>query len=102
MKSATLDLSITRENPLYSSCEIEEVPGRWHLKKKPADIINLIGHNAEEAVKRLVAEGVEVLTLTGRAAIWIYLVVFHSAVHRFREIYYDNGQPNGSIRIAAH
>ena len=101
-KSATLDLTIAKENPLYAGCEIEEVPGGWRLAQKPVEIINTIARNAEEIIRRLVAEGVEDLTLTGRSAIWVYLVVFHSALHRITEIYYTNGKPDGRIRIAAH
>ena len=101
-KAAVLDLSITRDNPLYAHCEIEEVPGGWHLKENPTEIINLVGRNAEEIVKRLMSEEVEHLTLTGRSAIWVYLVVFHSAVHRFREVYYDDGKKDGRVRISAH
>jgi hypothetical protein len=102
MKAATLDLSITLENPLYANCEIEEVAGQQRLKATPEDAVNIIGRNAETIVKRLMSDGVESLTLTGRSAIWVYLVVFHAAVHRFREVYYDDGKPSGKVRIAAH
>jgi hypothetical protein len=35
-------------------------------------------------------------------AIWAYLVVFHTVIHRFRRVYYDDGKPQGKILIAAH
>jgi hypothetical protein len=101
-KATTLDLSITTENPLYASCEIEEVAGQHRLKATPEEAVNIVGRNAEAMVKRLVSDGVQTLILTGRSAIWVYLVVFHAAVHRFREVYYDDGKPNGRVRIAAH
>jgi hypothetical protein len=101
-KSYTLDLTIGADNPLYAGCEIEEAPNGYRLKQYPAEIANVVGHNAEAIVRRLVADGVERITLTGRSAIWAYLVVFHNVVHRFREVYYDDGKPNGAVRIAAH
>lgn len=102
MKAAILDLSITSGNPLYANCEVEEVAGQQRLKATPEAAVNTVGRNAEAMAKRLMAEGVETLTLTGRSAIWVYLVVFHTVVHRFREVYYDDGKPDGRIRIAAH
>lgn len=102
MNEVTLDLSVTPGNPLYEGCEIEEVPGSWHLKQQPGDVIILIGRNAERIATERMSEGAEQLTLTGRSAIWVYLVVFHSVVHRFRRIYYDDGKPNGKVLIAAH
>ncbi len=102
MNEFTLDLSVGPGNPLYEGCQIEETPGNWHLKQQPGDVIILIGRNAEQIVKEKMVEGVEQLTLTGRSAIWVYLVVFHSVVHRFRRIYYDDGKPNGKVLIAAH
>lgn len=99
---ATLDVTVTAENPLYQGCELEEVAGRLRVKTRPFDAINLVGRNAESLVKNLMARGVEQLTLTGPTAIWVYLVVFHSAVHRFREVFYDDGKSTGGVRIAAH
>ena len=99
--SHTLDLSLT--NPeLYAGCDIQEVAGRLTLITPTAQAVNIIGRNAHEMVERLVHEGVEELTLTGAMAIWAYLVVFHTVIHRFRRVYYDDGRPGGKILIAAH
>jgi hypothetical protein len=102
IKAATLDLSITEGSPLYENCETEEVAGQHRLKATPEEAVNIVGRNADAIAKRLMADGVQALTLTGRSAIWVYLVVFHAVVHRFREIYYDDGKPGGRVRIAAH
>jgi hypothetical protein len=102
IKTAILDLSVTKDNPLYASCEIEEVAGKQILKDFSDDTVSTIGRNADAITKLLMSKGVEELTLTGGTAIWVYLVVFHSAAHRFKEVYYDNGQPGGRHCIAAH
>ena len=102
LKAETLDLSIHKDNPLYEGCQIEEVAGTPRLKQAPEEAINTVGRNAEALTKRLMISGIEEITLTGRTAIWVYLIVFHSAVHRFREVYYDDGKPHGRVRIAAH
>jgi hypothetical protein len=99
--SHTLDLSLTNAE-LYAGCEIQEVAGRLTLITPAAQASNIIGRNARLIVERLVADGVEELTLTGAMAIWAYLVVFHAAVHRFRRVYYDDGRPGGKVLIAAH
>jgi hypothetical protein len=101
-KTAMMDLSVTKDNPLYAGCEIEEVAGRLIVKDYSDATISTIGRNADAMTKHLMSEGVEALTLTGGTAIWVYLVVFHTAAHRFKEIYYDNGQPGGRRLIAAH
>jgi hypothetical protein len=100
-KAHILDLSLSHLE-LYSGCEIEEVAGRLTLMTPRQEAVNILGRNARNIVDRLVAEGVEELTLTGAMAIWAYLVVFHVAVHRFRAIYYDDGRPNGRVMVAAH
>ena len=100
-KVATFDLSLTNGD-LYAGCAIEEVAGRLTLMTPVAEAVNLVGRNAQRLVDALVADGVEELTLTGAMAIWAYLVVFHSVVHRFRRVYYDDGKPGGKVLIAAH
>lgn len=99
--SHTLDLSLTNAE-LYAGCDVQEVAGRLTLITPASQALNIIGRNAHDIVERLVADGVEELTLTGAMAIWAYLVVFHNAVHRFRRVYYDDGRPGGKILIAAH
>lgn len=97
----TLDLSLANAE-LYAGCDIQEVAGRLTLMTPAAEAIHIVGRNARPIVERLVADGVEELTLTGSMAIWAYLVVFHNAVHRFRRVYYDDGRPGGNLLIAAH
>jgi hypothetical protein len=98
----SLDLSVTLDNPLYHGCELEEVAGRMRIKGSPARWANVLGRNAESLLEQMMAQGIDELTLTGATAIWVYLIVFHSAVHRFREIYYDDGKKDGRVRISAH
>ncbi|MBV8857232.1 MAG: hypothetical protein JOZ02_09905 [Acidobacteria bacterium] len=94
-----LDLSNAE---LYAGCEISEVAGRLVLMTPVGEAVQTVGRNARRAVERMVSEGVEEVTLTGAMAIWAYLLVFHSAVHRFRRVYYDDGRPGGRVLIAAH
>jgi hypothetical protein len=98
---ATMDLSLSNTQ-LYAGCVIEEVSGRLTLMTPKDKAVNLVGRNAKAIVDGLLQEGVQELTLTGSMAIWAYLVVFHVVVHRFKAIYYDDGRPDGCVRIAAH
>jgi hypothetical protein len=100
-KVSVLDLDLSNAE-LYAGCEIVEVAGRPALTTPVSEAVNVVGRNARGIVERMVAEGVEEVTLTGAMAIWAYLVVFHSAVHRFRRVYYDDGRPGGKVLIAAH
>ncbi|MBS1792183.1 MAG: hypothetical protein JST85_31040 [Acidobacteria bacterium] len=95
------DLSLANAE-LYAGCDIREVAGRLTLMTPAAEAVNLVGRNARQIIERLVAEGIEEITLTGAMAIWAYLIVFHSAVHRFRAVYYDDGKAGGRLLIAAH
>ncbi len=99
--SIIFDLSLNHAE-LYDGCDIQEIAGRMTLMTLPSEAVNIIGRNARQIVERLVADGVEEVTLTGAMAIWAYLIVFHSVVHRFRRVYYDDGKPNGKVLIAAH
>ena len=101
MKEALLDLSLAN-TVLYEGCEIQEVAGRLALLTPAAQAVHIVGRNADVLVKQLLTAQVEAVTLTGGMAIWSYLVVFHSVVHRFRYVYYDDGKPNGKVLIAAH
>jgi len=101
MKNTTINLSLANAE-LYAGCDIQEVAGRLTLMTPAAEAINFVGRNVQQIIERLVADGVEEVTLTGAMAIWAYLVVFHSAVHRFRAVYYDDGKPGGGLLIAAH
>lgn len=100
-KTATLDLSLNNVE-VYAGCAIEEIGGRLTLTTRKEEAINIIGRNARTIVDSMVKLGVEELTLTGATAIWVYLVVFHLVVHRFKALYYDDGKPSGKLRISAH
>lgn len=91
----TLDLSLKNE-VLYKGCQIEEVAGRLNLKNEINDAISIVGKN----IATMNLSGDEI-TLTGPMAVWSYIIVFHSVVHRFRRVYYDDGR-NGSVLVAAH
>jgi hypothetical protein len=99
--SIVFDLSLNNAE-LYAGCDVQEIAGRLTLMTPPSDAVNIIGRNARQIVDRLVADGVEEITLTGAMAIWAYLAVFHAVVHRFRRVYYDDGKPQGKVLIAAH
>jgi hypothetical protein len=86
----TIDLSLKNTN-LYAGCEIESVAGRLNLATEIAEAIELIAHNLEEDVLFNIPQR-DVITLTGPMAVWAYLVVFHAAVHRFREVRYFDGR----------
>lgn len=101
-RAATFDLSLVNTE-LYAGCEIQEKVGSLTLVTPTSEAVNIVGRNARQIVERLVADGVEEITLTGAMAIWAYLVVFHSVVHRFRQVWYDDGKAGGKkILIAAH
>ncbi len=93
-------LNLGLENaPLYAGCEIGEVGGRLTLLTPPAEAMNIIGRNATRIIEG--CEDRASLTLTGPMAVWAYLVVFHAAVHRFGEIWYEDGR-NARLLIARH
>lgn len=100
-RQSVFDLSLNNSQ-LYEGCEIQEVAGRLALITPVRDALQIIGRNAKAIVDGLVSDGVEEITLSGSMAIWAYLVVFHTAVHRFRRVYYDDGKANGKVLIAAH
>jgi len=81
---------------LYAGCVIIEVAGRLNLITPVDKAINIVGRN----IAKLEIDKQEVI-LTGPMAVWAYLVVFHSIVHKTRQVYYDDGR-NGKFLIAAH
>jgi hypothetical protein len=93
-----LDISLNNKE-LYKGCTITEVAGRLNLTTPVADAINIVGTNAEKIVKGM-SDHSEI-TLTGAMAVWSYLLVFHSVVHRFTSVFYDDGR-NGKVLIAQH
>lgn len=107
-----IDLSLNNAE-LYAGCNITEVGGRLTLVTPVAEAVNVVGRNAQAMVdaydQRAAAragEGGQLLarsgvTLTGAMAVWAYLVVFHVIVHRFGEVWYDDGRGN-RVLIAKH
>ena len=84
---------------LYRGCEVKEVGGRLSLITPPEKAINLVGRNATKLI-----EGVDdrsEITLTGPMAVWTYMVVFHIVVHKFSQVWYDDGRGN-SLQISQH
>ena len=96
----TIDLSLNNET-LYANCEITEVAGRLNLVTPPDEGVNIVGRNIEAMIAEIPADQRKEITLTGPMAVWAYLVVFHSVVHRFNKVYYNDGR-SGAILVAAH
>ena len=92
---STIDLSLTNSD-LYQGCEIETVAGRLNLRTPVEQAIEIIGKN----IANTNVDPDEV-TLTGPMAVWSYLIIFHSVVHRTRRVLYDDGRGN-RVLIAAH
>jgi hypothetical protein len=85
------------DNPeLYRGCEIEKVAGRSNLTTPVAEAVNIVGENIAA-----MAIDPEEVNLTGPMAVWSYLVVFHTVVHKTRKVFYDDGRGN-RILVAAH
>ena len=97
---ATIDLSL-RNTELYFGCEITEVAGRLNLVTPVAEAVGIVGRNAEALVAITPPSDRGAVTLTGPMAVWSYLAVFHTVVHRFGRVYYDDGR-SGAVLIAAH
>jgi hypothetical protein len=96
-----IDIGLSNSN-LYQGCEIEMINGRHNLRTPVKDAIIIVGANIERMMSTLQAAERDSVVLTGRMAIWAYLVVFHAVVHRFREVYYDDGYATGGVLIARH
>lgn len=92
-KLIKLDLT---NGELYAGCEISEVAGRLNLTTPVEEAVNIVGRNitAMEIDPKMVV-------LTGPMAVWSYLVVFHSVVHRTSQVWYDDGR-NPQVLLAAH
>ena len=90
-----IELGLINDN-LYKGCEIEEVAGRLNLVTPVAKAVNIVGRNIE-AMKI----NPEEVIMTGPMAIWSYLVVFHSILHRTKKVWYDDGRTE-KVLIAAH
>jgi hypothetical protein len=100
-KTHILDLSLNNSE-LYKGCEVREVSGSKAITTPVSEAANIVGLNAMKIADRLVAAGVEEITLTGAMAIWAYLVVFHKVVHRFAKVYYAGGKAHETVLITLH
>ena len=90
-----IDLSL-KNKELYAGCNIEEVAGRLNLVTPVSEAVNKVGR-----VANALAIDPEEVILTGAMAVWAYMVVFHTVVHKTKKVYYDDGR-NGVVLIAAH
>ena len=90
-----IDLGL-KNNSLYDGCSIEEVAGRLNMTTPIAEAINIVGRN----VNGMEIDTNEVI-LTGPMAVWCYLIVFHSVVHKTKKVFYDDGR-SGKVLVAAH
>lgn len=84
---------------LYEGCEVQSVGGRLTLVTPPQEAAFYVGRNVENLIKEE-KDRSEVI-LSGPMAIWAYLVVFHSVVHRFGKVFYEDGQGR-EILVAMH
>lgn len=93
-----IDLALTN-SALYQGCEVKEIGGRLSLITPPAEAANLIGRN----VAAMVAADTDrkSVTLTGPMAVWAYLVVFHLVVHKYSQVWYEDGR-SAPVQIAQH
>lgn len=96
----TIDISLANGD-LYAGCEINEVGGRANLVTPVAVATNIVGRNAQAIVDATPVTDRKAVTLTGAMAVWSYLVVFHVVLHRFNEVWYNDGR-NPAELIAAH
>lgn len=93
-----IDLSLTNA-ALYQGCEVKEVGGRLSLITPPAEAANIIGRNVSAMIE---AETDRTrVTLTGPMAVWAYLIIFHLTVHRFGQVWYEDGR-SAPVQIAQH
>lgn len=94
-----MKLNIGLDNAeLYAGCEIKEVGGRLSLITPPAEAANAVGRNTADIIAAVEDRQI---TLTGAMAVWAYLVVFHVVVHKFAQVWYEDGR-GGVVQIAQH
>lgn len=93
----TFDVSLDNTQ-LWEGCEIEEVAGRKNVTTHMQEAINKIGKNAKAMLDPIADD---TIVLTGAAPVWAYLTVFHQAVHRFSNVYYNDGR-GGEAKVAKH
>jgi hypothetical protein len=93
-----INLSLTNST-LYKGCRIEEIGGRLSLITDPATAANIIGRNVAATIEAETDRAS--VTLTGPMAVWAYLIIFHLVVHKFGQVWYDDGR-SGAVQIAQH
>ena len=95
MGQTLIDLSLSNEG-LYRGLEGKDLAGSLTLLSDPESAVPLLLSNLSE-----LSIDPEEVVLTGRMAIWAYLVVFHHLHGRTKRIYYEDGRGQ-RILIAAH
>lgn len=93
-----IDLSLNNSD-LYVGCEVGEVGGRLTLMTPPKEATNIVGRNVMLMIESCTER--DRVILTGPMAVWSYLVVFHQVLHKFRQVFYDDGR-SGEVLIAQH
>jgi len=96
----TIDMSL-KNAQLYAGCSITSVAGRDNLATPVEEALAIVGRNIRDLIFDIPAEERKEITLTGPMAVWSYLVVFHSVVHSFGRVHYNDGR-NPSVLVAAH
>jgi hypothetical protein len=94
-----IDLSLANLE-LYAGCDIENIAGRFNLKTQVADTVQIVGSNIAIIVSGIDRKDRNEVTLTGPMAVWSYLVAFHTVVHSFSSVWYDDGR-NAPVLIAS-
>lgn len=89
------------DSSLYAGCEVSEVGGRKTLITTPSEASNIVGRNALQMIADTPADERTACVLTGAMAVWAYLVVFHQVVHKFGQVWYDDGRGN-RVLVAQH
>lgn len=90
-----LDLTPSH-SALYEGLEIEELAGKPTLLTPPEQAIPMLARNLAQ-----IEIDPEEVVLTGRTAIWVYLVTFHALHGRTRRIHYQDGRGT-RVLVAAH
>lgn len=89
------------DSSLYEGCQVNEVGGRKNLVTPPEEAANIIGRNAQKMVDAVPPDERDEVVLTGPMAVWAYLTVFHTVLHAFKKVVYEDGKGTRVV-IAAH
>lgn len=83
-----VEIDLSRNNvALYAGCEI---------KTPIAEAARILACNIVTMLQDV--DDQDIVTLVGPAPPWAYFIAFHGAVHRFREVWYDDGE-NGPVLL---